>query len=226
MLISFEGQDGAGKTTLLEAVRDELRRRDVSVAAIEEFSDSPYGQRLVAAVAQDKFLRPVAGEPTTALTRALDLVADLYYLDERVIGPALLRSDVVLKDRHMDTIFYTLVPPLVAAGAVHDESRALTWLGVMLSEIRHQPTVTVYVDAPLDVRLERITYRSRHLTEDRAREFSAEDLAVFAARERVIRQLLTAQPGRFITVDNGNRPLQEGVSEVLAVVNAWRPRSS
>lgn len=226
MLIAFEGQDGAGKTTLLEAVRDELHRRDVSVTAIEEFSDSPYGQRLVDAVARDKFLRPVAGEPATALTRALDEVADLYYLDERVIGPALLHSDVVLKDRHMDTIFYTLVPAFVAAGAVHDESRALTWLSVMLSEIRYQPTVTVYVDAPLDVRLARITDRSRSLTENRAHEVSAEDLAVFAARERVIGQLLAAQPTRFVTVDNGHRPLQEGVNEVLALVNSWRSSSS
>jgi thymidylate kinase len=126
MLIAFEGQDGAGKTALLTAVHDELTARGVPAVVVEEFSKSPHGQRLVDAVARDKFLRPDQGEPTTVLARALEIVADLYYLDEQIIGPALKRGDVVLKDRHMDTVFSTLVPTLVRAGALHDESRALT----------------------------------------------------------------------------------------------------
>jgi thymidylate kinase len=222
MLIAFEGQDGAGKTALLSAVRDELGARGVPVLVVEEFSDSPYGQRLVEAVARDKFLRPVPGGLTTVFARALEIVADLYYLDERVIGPALERGAVVLKDRHLDTIFSTLVPTLVRAGAVHDESRALTWLSIMLSELRHQPTVTVYVDAALEVRLKRLAARTRHLHEHRAREVSTDDLDVFAARERVMRQLIEAQPDRFVMVDNGDRPLHDGVGDIVALVEARR----
>lgn len=219
MLIAFEGQDGAGKTTLLNAVYQELHQSGVPSVVVEEFSDSPYGQRLVEAVARDKFLRPVVGEPTTALTRALDMVADLYYLDERVIGPALARGDVVLKDRHLDTLLYTLVPILAAAGAIENEERAQTWLSILLSELRHRPAVTVYVEAPLHVRLERI--RSRELPEARAHDVSVADLEVFAARECVVQRLMSEQPARFVVLGN-NRPLIKGVNEILGLVHSWR----
>src|SRR5579875_3143650 len=112
MLVAFEGQDGAGKTALLEAVHAELQTRGIASVVVEEFSDSPHGQRLVSAVARDKFLRPASGTADTYFTRALEEVADLYYLDERVIGPALTRGQVVLKDRHRDTILCMQVPAL------------------------------------------------------------------------------------------------------------------
>ncbi|WP_433228777.1 dTMP kinase [Actinomadura formosensis] len=218
MLIAFEGQDGAGKSALLSAVHDELRRADIDVLAVEEFSDSPYGRRLVDAVARDKFLRPVRDEPATLLTRALDEVADLYYLDERVIGPALSRGRVVLKDRHQDTIFYTLVPTLVAGGAVPDEEQALGWLCGLLSRLRHLPDLTVYVEAALPVRLERIARRGRRLHEHRGNEADEDDLAVFAARDRVIQRLLADQDSECLLVNNGDRRIEEGAREVIEVV--------
>jgi thymidylate kinase len=218
MLISFEGQDGAGKTALLIAVRDVLAAEGMSSVVVEEFSGSPYGQRLIEAVARDKFLRPTPGEPATLRTRALEVVADLYYQDEREIAPALEYGHIVLKDRHLDTILYTLTPSLVAAGAIRDESRALTWLSVLCSELRHRPALTVYADAVLSVRLERIRARQRHLREDRANEVSPEDLAVFAARERIARQLIAEEPGRFLVLDNSTRSLTEGAATILEAI--------
>lgn len=204
MLLSFEGQDGAGKTALLMAVHDALTADGIASVVVEEFSGSPYGQRLVEAVARDKFLRPIQGEAATFRTRALEVVADLYYQDEREIGPALEHGSIVLKDRHLDTILYTLTPTLVAAGAVRDESRALTWLSVLCSELRYRPNLTVYVDTPLTVRLERIRQRQRHLREARANEVSGEDLAVFSARDRITRQLISEEPARFLVLDNSS----------------------
>lgn len=89
MLVSFEGQDGAGKTALLVAVHEGLQRLGMPSVVVEEFSCSPYGQRLIEAVARDKFLRPVPGDTATFRTRALEVVADLYYQDEREIAPRL-----------------------------------------------------------------------------------------------------------------------------------------
>ncbi|UQS22866.1 thymidylate kinase [Amycolatopsis thermalba] len=218
MLITFEGQDGAGKSALLAAVHEGLRCMGVDALVVKEFSESPYGQRLVEAVARDKFLRPAEGEPATLLTRALDEVADLYYQDERVIGPALARGQVVLKDRHQDTIFYTLVPTLVDGGAVLSDEHAMTWLRGLLSQLRYPPDLTVYVEAPLPVRLERIARRNRHLREHRANEVSDDDLAIFAARDRVIRQLLTKPDGQRVVVDNGDRVIEEGAEDVLDLV--------
>lgn len=218
MLVSFEGQDDAGKTALLVAVHDELQRLGVHSVVVEEFSHSPSGQRLIEAVARDKFLRPTPGDKATFRSRALEIVTDLYYQDEREIGPALEQGSTVLKDRHLDTILYTLTPTLVVAGAVRDESRALTWLSVLCSELRLRPALTVYVDAALPVRLERIRARQRHLREDRANEVSPEDLAVFTARERIARQLIAEETGRFLVLDNSNRSLTEGATRILEAI--------
>jgi thymidylate kinase len=221
MLIAFEGQDGSGKTALLAAVRRELERLGVPVCAVPEFSDSPIGLRLLDALARDKFLRAQGDEDeATAVTRALDIASDLYYLDERVIGSALERGAVVLKDRHYATVLSTLVPTLVDAGAIEGESRALRWLDRLLCELRYLPTMTVYVDAPLETRLERIRSRTRHIREHRAHEVDGDDLEVFAHRERLMRQLIAAKPDRFLTVDNGRVPLEEGVRTVVSFVLA------
>lgn len=218
MHVAFEGQDGAGKTALLEAVHTGLQRRGIASVTVEEFSDSAYGRQLVRAVARDKFLRPTVDDTATFITRALEEVTDLYYFDERVIGPALARGQIVLKDRHRDTIFYTLVPTLVTSGAIANEERALNWLSELCSELRHPPNLTVYVCAPLSIRLERIAQRRRHLAEDRAHEVSDEDRAVFAARDRVIAQLTDEEPARFLTVDNGEHPIAKGAQEVVEAI--------
>ncbi|NIL59421.1 dTMP kinase [Salinispora arenicola] len=220
MLVSFEGQDGAGKTALLMAVHDGLERLRVSSVVVEEFSCSEYGQRLIEAVARDKFLRPMRGESATFRTRALEVVADLYYQDEREIVPALEQGHIVLKDRHLDTILYTLTPSLVAAGAIRDEGHALTWLSILCSELRYRPSLTVYVDAPLSVRLERLRQRQRHLREARANEVGREDLAVFTARDRIARQLISEEPTRFLMLDNSTQPPEEEARQIIEAIRS------
>lgn len=221
MLIAFEGQDGAGKTALLRAAHAELSRQGVPAVVVSEFSDSPYGQRLLEAVVRDKFLRPTPDEPATVLTRALEIVADLYYLDERVIAPAIEAGYIVLKDRHIDTVFFTQVPVLAQADMKWSPTHVQAWLSVLMSELRYFPAVTVYVDAPLEVRLARIKRRQRHLAEHRVNQVTDEDLEVFVTRERIMRQLISSAPSRFLTVDN-SRPLAEGVSQILELVHTRR----
>lgn len=106
---------------------------------VAEFSDSRYGQLLVDAVARDKFLRPTPTDPATAITRALEEITDLYYLDKRVIAPAIQAGAVVLKDRHQDTAICALVPLLVAAHVVADDETAYAWLRGCLGLLRHRP---------------------------------------------------------------------------------------
>lgn len=214
MLIAFEGQDGAGKTSLLEAVHAELTRRQVAAIAVAEFSASEYGQRLLDAVARDKFLRPTSGASATFLTRALEEITDLYYLDERVIAPAIGEGKIVLKDRHYDTILYGLAPLLTESGAVSDTHTALSWLRQVMSHIRHMPAIAVYVDAPVETRLMRITHRPRTLVEDRAHAIDEDDLRVFALREQIARQLIREEGRRFLVVDNTTRPLANLALEV------------
>lgn len=209
MLVSFEGQDGAGKTALLDGVCAALSTRHVPAVAVGEFSDSVHGTRLLDALQRDRFLRPASHEAVTAITRTLEVVADLYYFDERVIEPAIRRGQVVLKDRHVDTILYTLTPVLRRCRALGNERTALTWLSELLRPLR-RPDLTIYVDAPLLTRCQRL--------EQRGQPVSVNDLKVFAARERIVRRLIAKEPDRVVVVDNGERSLAEGVREASAEV--------
>lgn len=202
MLIAFEGQDGAGKTTLLNAVHRQLVADGVDCVVVEEFSASRHGQRLFDAVALDKFLRPVPGDEGTAITRALEIAADLYYLDHHVIGPALSRGTVVLKDRHRDTNIYTLAPTLLATATMPDEATALAWLTSLNAHLDHVADLTVYVDAPLSLRIERIQRRERSLIEDRSHNVTNEDIDVFEQRDKVAKALIAARPDRYLVIDN------------------------
>ncbi|WP_232805779.1 dTMP kinase [Glycomyces xiaoerkulensis] len=225
MLVSFEGQDGAGKTSLLDATLELLQQQDVPAVKIEEFSDSPHGQRLLEALSQDKFLRPMPGEAATPITRALDIVADLYYQDDRTIGPARGHGHVVLKDRHLDTVVYALAPALVSADSVSSEAQAVAWLANLCSQLRHVPDLTVYVDAPLSVRIERIQSRQRHLSEDRANRVSPDDIEVFEARDRIAHQLIAKEPDRFLVLDNTNQPIAEGAEQIVDHILARRDQT-
>jgi thymidylate kinase len=222
MLVSFEGQDGAGKTSVLDGVNIELRNRRIDTVTVEEFSASALGDRLLQAVAADKFLRVVPGQDATALTRALDIIADLFYLDAQVIGPHLARGALVLKDRHVDTCVYTLAPSLIAAGAFPDRETVIAWLTNVVSPLRWRPALTVYVDAPLEVRLRRIRARVRALAEDRANDVSEHDIEVFQARDEIARAVAATEPHRFLTVENGDRPLADAVREVVDAIDRRR----
>jgi thymidylate kinase len=173
----------------------------------------------------DKFLRPT-GTEATPVTRALDVVADLYYLDEHAIGPALSSGLVVLKDRHIDTIFSTLIPTLAKHATFHSEARALIWLNALMSELQHRPDLTVYVDAPQETRLKRIRGRTRPVVEDRAHEVNREDIAVFAERDRLMRTAIEAEPTRFLVMDNDSRPVEQAAEDVLSWINAQQAQNS
>ena len=110
-LVSFEGQDASGKSALLHRVDNQLRKRGYKTKVVEEFSASEMGESLRKKLTQDKFLR--FGEPLpTAFAETMRVVADLYYQDELEISPAIAEGKVVLKERHIDTIFACQIPKI------------------------------------------------------------------------------------------------------------------
>ncbi|GLZ42832.1 hypothetical protein [Actinokineospora sp. NBRC 105648] len=221
MLIAFEGLGGAGVSSLVRSVHTELTRRGVPASRVPEFSHSEPGHRLLAASDRDWFPRGGPDEvDATALTRALEVVADLYYLDERVIEPALDRGEVVLKDRHRAGVLSSLVPDLVASGAIEGESRAIEWLAALVSQVRHHPTVTVFVLASPTTRLDRLRARARRAGA-RPRH-SDEDVGALRRREFMLRGMLPDHPGGVVTIDNGARPLEVATGEVVELVMARR----
>lgn len=191
---------------------------------MEEFSNSRHGQRLLDAVARTSFLRPVPGDESTAITRALEIAADLYHLDHYVIGPALSWGAVVLKDRHRDTNLYTVAPTLLASGAMNNETTALNWLSSLNTQLTHAPNLTVYVDAPLRLRIERIRRRQRTLVEGRAQDVSNEDIQVFQQRGKIAKWLIVDDPGRHMVLYNDDIDVINAASHIIATAQQLGPR--
>ncbi len=216
MLVTFEGQDGAGKTTLLLATAAALTAQGVYNVVVREFSTASTGRRLLDALSRDKFLRPAPDEDATHLTRALDVIADLLYQDEAEVSPALASGAVVLKDRHVDTVLSTQAVALTNHGWAVPQ--ALQWLEQVCSALAHRPDLTVHVQAPLAVRLDRLRHRARDLTEDRANDVDENDVVIFDSRDAVMRDLTAREPGRFVLVPNGEAAIELGTERILRAI--------
>lgn len=98
--ISFEGIEGSGKTTQVKLLRDYLQGRGYKVVITEEPGGTKIGLKI-----RDLLLHPENSmEPLTELL--LYNASRLQHI-RKVIYPALLRGDIVITDRFIDsTIAY------------------------------------------------------------------------------------------------------------------------
>lgn len=98
--VVLEGAAGTGKTTLLAALAEELRDRGESVTTGPEFADCEVGEFMA------RTLSEYSGEAfeERALTLTASALASISYQAETVIRPALDRGDIVLTERHLDSV--------------------------------------------------------------------------------------------------------------------------
>jgi dTMP kinase len=94
-LITVEGVEGAGKSTQAENLRAWLAARGVPVVATAEPDGTPLGARLRQVLAEVDRVTPLAEALLFAASRAEHV--------QRVIRPALVRGEVVLCDRYVDS---------------------------------------------------------------------------------------------------------------------------
>ena len=214
MLVTFEGQVCAGKSAVAEAVSRQLRARGVGCSAVVGFP-SEAGSFASDSLWWDGLIDQRLVDPVELIVRSMDLVRGLYALDERVIGPALDQHSVVLAERHMDTAVFMLAPALGRLRAIGRPERAAVLLGLLLSELKHQPDLTVYVDASLPTRVERIETFRRGLLDSRT--VSAAAIDTFDSYSRVAAQLIGDSPERFLRVDN-DQPVDEVARPIVDAV--------
>lgn len=218
MLVTFEGQSCSGKSALVSRVYQQLRGEGVSCSTVAAWSSDlevAGGPLLWDELCQP----PVDDDPVSVIRRAMEIVQSLYCLDEQEIGPALVRNAVVLADRHMDSLIYTLAPSLGRLAAYQSEARAAVSLGLLLSELRHKPTITIYVDASLPTRVQRIEALRRGLYREHSM-VPASTIEMFDSYARVAQQLISADPDRFMRVDNDVASLDEVARSITDTICA------
>ncbi len=140
--IVLEGLDGVGTTTVAERVSQALQARDLRVQLTAEPTDGAFGYLLRQHVHTDVTLDP----PTAGLVFTADRADHL----GNVIRPALARGHWVVCDRY-------ILSTLAYQGAEGVDREAI----LAASAGFDVPDVTFFLDAPDDVRAERMSARGR-----------------------------------------------------------------
>ena len=200
--LTFEGPDGAGKDSVLDVVVPQLRAHLTRELVVTR---EPGGD----AIAEE--IRELILDPkNTAMddrTEALLYAASRRQHLQRVIEPALGRGDVVLCDRFVDSsIAYQGAGRQIGEDAVAEMNQFAT--------AGRTPDLTIYLDVPAQVGLERIRSKRKDIQYDRL------DQEADAFHERVraaYLRLAKANPDRIVTVD-AQQALDTVRADTLAVL--------
>jgi len=203
-LVSFDGNDASGKSTLLPLVGDALEAKGYKTRAVEEFSNSELGTYLRTLLTKDKFLR--FGKKT-AFTGTMYVIADLYYQDEQEIKPALEEGRIVLKDRHIDSLFACQIPKIKEEYPELENDKLYEWIR-QTSRNLYVPDLTFLLTVPLSVQIERVKGRGELISE--------EDLSVFDEREKIYKHL-SKDNSRIIVFEN-NKLVDGAVDEITEFI--------
>jgi dTMP kinase len=212
----FEGLDGAGSTTQMELIGDWLRQLAIPVFTTFEPTGSVVGQHIRNLLKDEPWADDVSWSEYMALLFGADRTAHLFDPDHG-IEPALNRGEWVLCDRY-------LVSSLAYQSS---EDIPESWvLAVNRAATRFPPDVTVFVDTPVELCVERIAARNR-----RTPGIVKDDVFHDAGRLRRISaryaELLAAGDvaGCVVSVDGGQSVDQvcDSIKEGLV---AWSGRAS
>lgn len=192
-LISFEGSEGSGKSTQVSRIAARFEQHNYEVVVTREPGGTGIGEEIRHLLMHSRSAEMMAPEAELLL-----FAASRAQLVREVINPALDLGKIVLCDRFLDsTTVYQGVGRRIAAEPVH-----------MINTFavgNTMPDVTVVVDVPAEVGLERARHRVRELPD----RMEAENIQFYRAVREGYLMLAKALPERFIIVDG-----TKGVDEV------------
>lgn len=191
--IAFEGGEGAGKSTQEARLAASLTARGHSVVRTREPGGTPAGEQIRHVLLSPEFegLDPRAEALLFAASRGEHVA--------RVIRPALLRGDVVICDRYIDSS--------VAYQGYGRELGPTRVRNLSLWATRELlPHLTVVLDVDPEVGLARFTERDR---------LEAEPLEYHQAVRAAFLALAEEEPGRYLVLD-----ARGGIDEIAAAILA------
>lgn len=186
-LISFEGPEGGGKTTQIQRLAERLRQdRGLTVRTTREPGGTPTGEAI-----RNLLQHHAAGEPLCDASEVLLFCASRAQLCRTVLQPAIERGEWVLCDRFTDS---TLAYQGYGRGfdlALLRQLNAFATGGL-------SPALTVLLDVPAEVGLERVTARA---TGKRDR-IESESLAFHQRLREGYLAVAKSEPERFVVIDS------------------------
>ncbi len=184
-LISFEGSEGSGKSTQIARLAARLQEMRRDVVTVREPGGTEIGEQI-----RNIIVHNSKGDEMCAETELLLFAASRAQLVREVIAPALLRGSVVLSDRYLDS---STVYQGVARNLSLDPVNQINHFAVGSV----MPDLTIVIDVPTEVSLQRIRQRASDLPDRMERE----NIDFYTKVREGYLVLARGMPERFVVVD-------------------------
>ena len=157
-LISFEGSEGSGKSTQITRLAEHCQKIGREVIATREPGGTEIGEQI-----RNIIVHNSKGDEMCPETELLLFTAARAQLVREVIAPALTRGAIVLSDRFLDSsTVYQGIARNLAPGPVNEINRFA--VGNVM------PDLTIVIDVPTEVGLQRIRQRASDLPDRMERQ--------------------------------------------------------
>lgn len=188
-LISFEGPEGSGKSTQIAALAKHLQLLGREVLTTREPGGTEIGEQIRGIIVHNS-----KGDEMCPETEVFLFAAARAQLVRQVIAPALLEGRVVLSDRFLDSsTVYQGIARNLGSDPVQQINRFA--VGSVM------PDLTIIIDVPTEVSLQRIRLRASDIPDRMERE----NAEFFAKVREGYLLLAKSMPQRFTVID-GTQP--------------------
>lgn len=201
-LISFEGPEGSGKSTQIALLAKHLALLGREVLTTREPGGTEIGEQI-----RNIIVHNSKGDEMCAETELFLFAASRAQLVRQVIAPALLDGKIVLTDRFLDS---STVYQGIARNLASDPVQQINQFAVG----NVLPDLTLVIDVPTEVSLERIRLRASDLPDRMEREN-----AEFFAKVREGYLFLAKQMPNRLSVIDGTRTEDEIARDIWAAVS-------
>lgn len=206
MLISFEGSEGSGKTTQVSRMATFCEDAGYDVIVTREPGGTEIGEEI-----RHLLMHASSGNKMHPETELLLFAASRAQLVREVILPSLQKGNIILCDRFLDsTTVYQGVGRQISREPVHIINTFA--VGNIM------PDITIVVDVPAEIGLERI----RHRVTDLPDRMEQENIEFYRKVREGYLLLAQAMPERFIVVD-GIKPRGELADELWEKLKEYLP---
>lgn len=196
--ISVEGSEGVGKSTFCRALEQHLQNKGLSVYSCREPGGSEVGKKV-----REIFLDPPGGQPLTATTELMLILAARAQHVATELRPRLQRGQVIICDRYLDsTLLYQGVVGKIPMNLIQDGHQIATD-GLM-------PDRTFLLDCPEELARSRVLERlqGEGVAESSANRFDQASLATYKVYRAGFQSIQAMYPSRICLLDSSQPPAQ------------------
>ncbi|MGX7107281.1 dTMP kinase [Hutsoniella sourekii] len=196
--ISIEGPDGSGKSTVVKQLGQRLQERGLDPLLTREPGGSPIAEQI-----REVILHTGNTAMDIRTETLLYAAARRQHLSETIL-PALEAGRLVITDRYVDS-------SLAYQGAARDIPMELVWQINQFAIEDFLPSLTLLIDVPSQVGLDRIHQARGQRQYDR---LDQEDLSFHQASRQAFLDLAKQAADRFVVID-GCQPIEQVVADCL-----------